>query len=218
MQPAVKPPSCSHEVIADGHPPAAASSGRTATMRPTRASSSPCAPGVPTKPPSCPGPSASTSWDAETQHHGVPVSAVVGEGTQQAGTALKKGDSFQLTGPMGNGFDIAGLTRTVQKDRCGGRRHRHRPHVSGGAGAGRRRAASRTSSSASGMPPTAWRSTAPSPTCVKVSTDTGAGGLPRLCHPAVRPGGLRRRAGVRPHRHDEKRRPPLRREKAPPAL
>ena len=46
-------------------------------------------------------------WDAETQTVEF-LYAVVGEGTRKL-TALMPGDSFQLTGPMGNGFDTADL-------------------------------------------------------------------------------------------------------------
>ena len=52
-------------------------------------------------------------WDAETQTVEF-LYAVVGEGTRKL-TALKKGDSFQLTGPMGNGFDVADLLSKYQK-------------------------------------------------------------------------------------------------------
>ena len=38
----------------------------------------------------------------------------MGEGTRRL-TALKKGDSFQLTGPMGNGFDVADILSKYQK-------------------------------------------------------------------------------------------------------
>ena len=52
-------------------------------------------------------------WDAETQTVEF-LYAVVGEGTRKL-TALKKGDSFQLTGPMGNGFDVADILSKYQK-------------------------------------------------------------------------------------------------------
>ena len=52
-------------------------------------------------------------WDAETRTVEF-LYAVVGEGTRKL-TALKKGDSFQLTGPMGNGFDVADILSKYQK-------------------------------------------------------------------------------------------------------
>jgi dihydroorotate dehydrogenase electron transfer subunit len=52
-------------------------------------------------------------WDAETQTVEF-LYAVVGEGTRKL-TALMPGDSFQLTGPMGNGFDTADLLSRYKK-------------------------------------------------------------------------------------------------------
>ena len=52
-------------------------------------------------------------WDAETQTVEF-LYAVVGEGTRKL-TALMPGDSFQLTGPMGNGFDVADILSKYQK-------------------------------------------------------------------------------------------------------
>ena len=75
-------------------------------------------------------------WDAETQTVEF-LYAVVGEGTRKL-TALKKGDSFQLTGPMGNGFDVADILSKYQKIAV----------VGGGIG--------------TAISPTAWKSTAPS--------------------------------------------------------
>ncbi len=46
-------------------------------------------------------------WDPETQTLGF-LYQVVGQGTEKLAT-LRPGDSFQLTGPMGNGFDVAAL-------------------------------------------------------------------------------------------------------------
>ena len=96
-------------------------------------------------------------WDAETQTVEF-LYAVVGEGTRKL-TALKKGDSFQLTGPMGNGFDVADILSKYQKIAV----------VGGGIGTApmyqltrRLAASSRTSSSASAISPTAWKSIAPS--------------------------------------------------------
>ena len=96
-------------------------------------------------------------WDAETQTVEF-LYAVVGEGTRKL-TALMPGDSFQLTGPMGNGFDTADLLSRYKKIAV----------VGGGIGTApmyqltRELAAgsSPTSSSASGISPTAWRNTAP---------------------------------------------------------
>ena len=53
---------------------------------------------------------------------------VVGEGTEKL-AQLKQQDTFQLTGPMGNGFDVPDILSKYKKDRRGGRRHRHRAHV-----------------------------------------------------------------------------------------
>ncbi len=44
-------------------------------------------------------------WEPKTQTVEF-LYQVIGEGTQKIAQLKKKGDSFQLTGPMGNGFDI----------------------------------------------------------------------------------------------------------------
>ncbi len=38
-------------------------------------------------------------------------------------------DTFQLTGPMGNGFDVPDILSKYKKIAVVGRRHRHRAHV-----------------------------------------------------------------------------------------
>ena len=48
-------------------------------------------------------------WEPKTQTIEF-LYQVIGEGTQKI-ARLKKGDSFQLTGPMGNGFDIPALVK-----------------------------------------------------------------------------------------------------------
>ena len=52
-------------------------------------------------------------WEPETQTVEF-LYQVIGEGTHKL-AALKEGDSFQLTGPMGNGFDVESLTKTYKK-------------------------------------------------------------------------------------------------------
>ena len=73
-------------------------------------------------------------WDAETQTVEF-LYAVVGEGTRKL-TALKKGDSFQLTGPMGNGFDVADILSKYQKIAVVGGGIGTAPHVPAHPGAG----------------------------------------------------------------------------------
>ena len=96
-------------------------------------------------------------WEPETQTVEF-LYQVIGEGTHKI-AQLKTGDTFQLTGPMGNGFDIPALTEQYHKIAV----------VGGGIGPCIRSPGnwqlpvlSRTCSSASGIPPTAWKSTAPS--------------------------------------------------------
>ena len=98
-------------------------------------------------------------WEPETQTIEF-LYQVIGEGTHKI-AQLKTGDTFQLTGPMGNGFDIPALAEQYHKIAV----------VGGGIGTApmyqvtRELAAAgvkRTCSSASGIPPTAWKSTAPS--------------------------------------------------------
>ena len=52
-------------------------------------------------------------WEPETQTVEF-LYQVIGEGTHKL-AALKEGDSFQLTGPMGNGFDVESLTKTYKQ-------------------------------------------------------------------------------------------------------
>ena len=98
-------------------------------------------------------------WDAETQTVEF-LYAVVGEGTRKL-TTLKKGDSFQLTGPMGNGFDVADILSKYQKIAV----------VGGGIGTAPMYQLTRELAAGgvkpdvffgSAISPTAWKSTAPS--------------------------------------------------------
>ena len=52
-------------------------------------------------------------WEPETQTIEF-LYQVIGEGTHKI-AQLKTGDTFQLTGPMGNGFDVESLTKTYKK-------------------------------------------------------------------------------------------------------
>ena len=52
-------------------------------------------------------------WEPETQTIEF-LYQVIGEGTHKI-AQLKTGDTFQLTGPMGNGFDIPALTEQYHK-------------------------------------------------------------------------------------------------------
>ena len=102
---------------------------------------------------------------------------VIGEGTHKL-AALKEGDSFQLTGPMGNGFDVPNsLSKAYKKFAVVGGGIGTAPMYQLRAGAGGGRRANRMCFSASGTSPTAWRSTAAIANLVKVSTDTGAVGF-----------------------------------------
>ena len=112
-------------------------------------------------------------WDAETQTVEF-LYAVVGEGTRKL-TALKKGDSFQLTGPMGNGFDVADILSKYQKIAV----------VGGGIGTAPMYQLTRELA-AGGVKPDVFFGFRDKPYCmeeyrsiagiVKVSTDTGAVG------------------------------------------
>lgn len=98
-------------------------------------------------------------WEPETQTIEF-LYQVIGEGTHKI-AQLKTGDTFQLTGPMGNGFDIPALTEQYHKIAV----------VGGGIGTAPMYQVTRElaaagcrpmCSSASGIPLTAWKSTAPS--------------------------------------------------------
>ena len=112
--------------------------------------------------------------DAETQTVEF-LYAVVGEGTRKL-TALKKGDSFQLTGPMGNGFDVADILSKYQKIAV----------VGGGIGTAPMYQLTRELA-AGGVKPDVFFGFRDKPYCmeeyrsiagiVKVSTDTGAVGF-----------------------------------------
>ena len=101
--------------------------------------------------------------------------AVVGEGTRKL-TTLKKGDSFQLTGPMGNGFDVADILSKYQKIAV----------VGGGIGTAPMYQLTRELA-AGGVKPDVFFGFRDKPYCmeeyrsiagiVKVSTDTGAVGF-----------------------------------------
>ncbi len=73
-------------------------------MPPTQDSSSPCVLGR-RRSPFLSRPISVHRWDPETQTIEF-LYQVVGEGTEKL-AQLKMKDSFQLTGPMGNGFDVA---------------------------------------------------------------------------------------------------------------
>ena len=113
-------------------------------------------------------------WDAETQTVEF-LYAVVGEGTRKL-TTLKKGDSFQLTGPMGNGFDVADILSKYQKIAV----------VGGGIGTAPMYQLTRELA-AGGVKPDVFFGFRDKPYCmeeyrsiagiVKVSTDTGAVGF-----------------------------------------
>ena len=131
---------------------------------------------------------------------------VVGEGTEKL-AQLKQQDTFQLTGPMGNGFDVPDILSKYKKIAV----------VGGGIGTApmfqltRELAAagqSRMCSLASATPLLHGGVPQHRKPCKSIHRHR-CGGLPWLCHPAVRPRRLRRGAGVRPHRDDEERRPPV---------
>ena len=113
-------------------------------------------------------------WDAETRTVEF-LYAVVGEGTRKL-TTLKKGDSFQLTGPMGNGFDVADILSRYQKIAV----------VGGGIGTAPMYQLTRELA-AGGVKPDVFFGFRDKPYCmeeyrsiagiVKVSTDTGAVGF-----------------------------------------
>ena len=113
-------------------------------------------------------------WDAETQTVEF-LYAVVGEGTRKL-TALMPGDSFQLTGPMGNGFDTADLLSRYKKIAV----------VGGGIGTAPMYQLTRELA-AGGVKPDVFFGFRDKPYCmeeyrsiansVKVSTDTGAVGF-----------------------------------------
>ena len=138
---------------------------------------------------------------------------VVGEGTEKL-AQLKQQDTFQLTGPMGNGFDVPEIVSKYKKIAV----------VGGGIGTAPMYQLTRELAAAGRKAGCVLRL----PGCpllhggVPGNRQPGQGvhrhrrgGLPRLCHPAVRPGGLRRGAGVRPHRHDAQCRPPVCRKRHP---
>ena len=142
-------------------------------------------------------------WDAETQTVEF-LYAVVGEGTRKL-TALKKGDSFQLTGPMGNGFDVADILSKYQKIAV----------VGGGIGTAPMYQLTRELA-AGGVKPDVFFGFRDKPYCmeeyrsiagiVKVSTDTGAVGFHGFVTQLYDPADY----DVGPHGHDAECRPPLR--------
>ncbi len=121
-------------------------------------------------------------------------------------------DTFQLTGPMGNGFDVPDILSKYKKIAV----------VGGGIGTAPMFQLTRELAAA-GAKPDVFFGFRDTPYCmeeyrtianvVKVSTDTGAVGFHGFVTQLYDPAGLRCGAGVRPHRHDEERRPPLRRER-----
>ena len=154
-------------------------------------------------------------WDAETQTVEF-LYAVVGEGTRKL-TALKKGDSFQLTGPMGNGFDVADILSKYQKIAV----------VGGGIGTAPMYQLTRELA-AGGVKPDVFFGFRDKPYCmeeyrsiagiVKVSTDTGAVGFhgfvtqplrgegDSLLRQSGKEDGLRHRCLPRLHLRDQERR------------
>ena len=113
-------------------------------------------------------------WEPETQTVEF-LYQVIGEGTHKL-AALKEGDSFQLTGPMGNGFDVESLTKTYKKFAV----------VGGGIGTAPMYQVARELAAA-GCKPDVFFGFRDKPYCmeeyrsianlVKVSTDTGAVGF-----------------------------------------
>lgn len=110
-----------------------------------------------------------------------------GQGTARL-AALKEGDALQLTGPMGNGFDVPDIAARYEKIALVGGGIGTAPCTSW-PGSWRRPAGSRTCFSVSGTSPTAWSSTGAGGAGQGVHRQR-PGGVPRLCHPAVRPGGV----------------------------
>lgn len=114
------------------------------------------------------------SWDAQTQTLEF-LYQVVGEGTEKI-AALKEGDTFQLTGPMGNGFDVKSITERYKKIAV----------VGGGIGTAPMYQLTRELAAA-GVKPDVFFGFRDTPYCmeeyrsianrVKVSTDTGAVGF-----------------------------------------
>ena len=106
MQPAVKPLSCAMRVIAAGHPAAdgavwpdrdhAPHAGQFFTLRAWGADEAPFL----SRPISVHKLGRRTPSTIEFLYQ------VVGEGTQKICAAQDRSDTFQLTGPMGNGFDV----------------------------------------------------------------------------------------------------------------
>ena len=143
-------------------------------MRPMRASSSPCGPGVPTTAPFLSRPISVHKWEPETQTVEF-LYQVIGEGTHKI-AQLKTGDTFQLTGPMGNGFDIPALAEQYHKIAV----------VGGGIGTAPMYQVTRELAAA-GVKPDVFFGFRDTPYCmeeyrsianvVKVSTDTGAVGF-----------------------------------------
>ena len=113
-------------------------------------------------------------WEPKTQTIEF-LYQVIGEGTQKI-AQLKKGDSFQLTGPMGNGFDIPALVKQYRKIAV----------VGGGIGTAPMYQVTRELAAA-GVKPDVFFGFRDAPYCmeeyrsfanlVKVSTDTGAVGF-----------------------------------------
>ena len=98
-------------------------------------------------------------WEPETQTIEF-LYQVIGEGTHKI-AQLKTGDTFQLTGPMCNGFDIPAWPNNTIRSLWWAAALALPPCIRS-PGNWQLPVLSRTCSSASGIPPTAWRSTAPS--------------------------------------------------------
>ena len=131
---------------------------------------------------------------------------VVGEGTEKL-AQLKQQDTFQLTGPMGNGFDVPDILSKYKKIAV----------VGGGIGTAPMFQLTRELAAA-GVKPDVFFGFRDTPYCmeeyrsianlVKVSTDTGAVGFHGFVTQLYDPP-ITMCAGVRPHRDDEERRPPV---------
>ena len=134
----------------------------------------PCVPGAPMRLPSCPAPSACTSGSRRPRPLSFCIRSSAKALTKIA--QLKTGDTFQLTGPMGNGFDIPALTEQYHKIAV----------VGGGIGTAPMYQVTRELAAA-GVKPDVFFGFRDTPYCmeeyrsianvVKVSTDTGAVGF-----------------------------------------
>ena len=138
---------------------------------------------------------------------------VVGEGTEKI-AQLKMKDTFQLTGPMGNGFDVPDILSKYKKIAV----------VGGGIGTAPMFQLTRELAAA-GVKPDVFFGFRDAPYCmeeyreianlVKVSTDTGAVGFHGFVTQLYDPADYDVVLVCGPHGHDEERRPPVCREGHP---